>query len=712
MTINVLTVLLALLLLAGLLIGFLVFRQYKLRQRLKKRSEELSSAREEAKKADRAKNEFLARMSHDIRTPLNAIMGMADLLQKTSLNREQEEYVQNCRRASETLLHLINDILDLSRVEFGELQLEQDRIDLEPMIMDIVSYFARKAQDKGLELPVYIDPDCPPVIGDQNRLQQILINLISNALKFTPSGEVVVRAMPNKSSREPDITRFEVEDTGIGIPEEKQQQIFDRFTQANSDLSDKYEGTGLGLSICKHLVERMGGEIGVESEEGKGSLFWFELPLDVVDEASERTMEEREEDDPRSHQKPLTDTRVLVVDDVETNRTIFTKILNDLGASVTEAKDGYEALEHVHRGGEQGESFDLLLIDRHMPEMDGFELGQELQETFSLDRVAIMLTSSNMSTDREKAKQLGFGDYIIKPVSQSVLLASIRRLRGENDHDAGDGKADMEVPDWQSLDRPPRILIAEDNRHNQKLMEAILKQYPVRMDFAENGSKALKMAKSGLFDLILMDVHMPEMSGLEATSKFREWEQDNDVRHTPVIALTAQSLDRDRKESLDAGCDEHVTKPVRENVLVHTIRKYMADAADRPSPSPDHAPSEEGVQEKKPREPVPSSEHQEETPSAISVEVDRRFEEFVPEFLEDVQKKCALMNELVDRNKPEEISDIVHDLKGAAGTFGFSRMQKFAEDIEAALRKDRTDRIADLLADLEHRLQHLTVRYV
>lgn len=675
-------------------------------KQVQERTTELQKAKQNALQANQAKDEFLARMSHDIRTPLNAIMGMTDLLQKTPLDREQSEYVRTTKQASETLLNLINDILDLSKLQTEEVTLQEKPFELEPVILDISSFFARKASDQGLEFLVFVDPKCPSfLVGDESRLQQILVNLISNAIKFTQSGKVSIRVTPVKQQEKNATIQFEIEDTGIGISSEKLEHIFERFSQADDSIAHQYGGTGLGLSISKHLIEQMNGEIHVESTIGEGSTFQVHLPFELPEDMDHQT----------DKNVDFSDLKALVVDDLSENRDILRTLLEHLEVSVTVVKDGYAALERVHETNRQNDPFDFILLDRDMPEIDGFEVVEELKSQISLEKVVIMLKSSNLNTDRKRAEELGLDHYLVKPITSSVLLDCIKHLRGDQkDTKACSQKQEQNLPEWNKLAAPPRILVAEDNKHNRKLMEAILSQYPVKFDFAEDGNKALKMARTGLFDMIFMDIRMPDVSGLEATRQIRSWENDQNKTPLPIIALTAQATEEQRKECLDAGCDEHLSKPVRENVLVNTIRKYMIhdrnNQDDPSSPAPD-TNSSEGTSNASSSSSLSFSESPSSSSPSHTVQVDERFEEFTPELIEDIHEKIPRIREHMNEDEFSKIADISHDLKGSSALFGLDTISNYTANIEKAVEEQDKTQIRQQLDELSEYLEELNIEY-
>jgi len=687
-------------------VWFLRQQQRRVEKLVDERTDKLNKARERAEAANQAKSEFLARMSHDIRTPLNSVLGMTTMLEKTALDRQQKTYVQSLKHASDVLVNLINDIQDLSNLEAGELHLNETTFELEPLVMDVVSYYARRAHDRGLELSVYFAPNCPTaVVGDQDRVQQVLVNLLSNALKYTETGEVIVRVRPVEDDSASGRLRFEVEDTGLGVPDDKQDRIFQRFTRADDEAPTDDQGTGLGLTICKHLVECMGGEISVESEEGSGSRFEFTVPFDLPDSGPGDSYSTLGIDRQQQEAMDLEGLRVLVIDDLETNREIIGSFLRSLGAEVSEACDEYEALEQVNLDRDT-EPFDVIFLDCNVRETDGFQVAEELQETVSVDRILMMLTSDNLGTDRHRVRKQGIGDYLVKPVTRSVLLDAIRRIRDEEEPaDEEDEGTSPELPDWADLDRPPRVLVAEDNEHNRKLMKAIMQQYPVQLDFAEDGDIAVKMVRSGLFDLVFMDVRMPGMTGLEATRRIREWEQEHGVDHIPIIALTAQALEEHRQESLEAGCDEHLSKPVRENMLIRTIRQYLIQ-----EPSDEDVPEED--QSESSTTPSPDGPETEGGNQAVEVRIDERFRNIVPDFLDTLQQEITRIEEMIDRDNLEDVPDIGHELKGSAASLGFETIQTLSQEIEDAARERDTEELQTLLDRLSHRLHHLQVSYV
>jgi PAS domain S-box-containing protein len=541
--------------------------------------EAIHRAKEAAESANRAKSEFLANMSHEIRTPMNAILGMAELLAETPLTRNQQKYVRIFRNAGENLLTLINDILDLSKVEAGQVTLEAIPFDLGETIERTGEILSMRAGDKGLDLVCHIQPDIPvDVIGDPLRLRQIITNLIGNAVKFTETGEILleVKAAPHVDSigAERIDLAFSVADTGIGIAADKVEHIFEKFTQADTSTSRKYGGTGLGLAITRYLVELMGGTLKVRSELGKGSVFSFTIRLPRQLEAQ-----------PREDSVPfdLTNVRILVVDDNATNRLIVKEFLAPGGATVAEAADGQEGLRLMREAAAAGEPYHLVILDHQMPVMDGMETAHRIKDDPDLSAaVLILLTSLQRTEDREKAEQLGFVQTLFKPVKRADLREAATGALGRR-------KLTVPLPEteggeWPSAtpvaplpQQPLRILLAEDNEDNRTLVWMYLKNTPHEMQMAENGQLALdRFINNGPFDLVFMDVQMPVMDGYTATRAIRLWEEEQGRERTPIVALTAYALKEDIQKSLDAGCDGHVTKPLKKATFLNAIAQYAA----------------------------------------------------------------------------------------------------------------------------------------
>ncbi len=660
-------------------VSFYIGPLFRLTESAFRRLEKTTAA---ALEAARLKSEFLANMSHEIRTPMNGVLGMIELLHGTQLDTKQRRYIETLRSSANGLMTVLNDVLDFSKIEAGKLELRPEACSVRQLLEEVVDLFAARAHLKHIELACHAEPGLPQYIeADRDRLRQVLSNLLGNAVKFTEQGQVVLRARREAIEGAEPTVRFEVSDTGIGISEEAQSRLFDAFSQVDGSLTRKYGGTGLGLAICKQLVRLMGGQIGVVSMPGKGSTFWFTVPL------AEATVL-----DPSQPRLPQHKVRTLIVDDNETNRFILEELLTSWGIPSGSADGAVSALNQLELAARAGDPFGLVLTDMNMPEVDGLNLARKLSSSDAFGRpLVILLTSEDEQRLPSEAKSLAHA-FLQKPVRAGDLAATMTRLINSRPPHQSSNKKLTSRP-RQRRTETRHLLVVEDNPINQEVMLELLRELGYTADVAEDGQRALEALEDKEYPLILMDCQMPVMTGYQAAREIRRREAGK--RRVPIIAVTAHALSGEREKVLAAGMDDYLAKPISQAALDEILERWWPVADEE---EPERASVAGSL--------VPPPAPVAEVPSALDPRV-RRSENVIRIFLKHTPGQIESIERAIAANDPTALKQAAHKLKGGCLAMGVPRMASLCAQLEAN-PTNRAELFAELVSEFERVSQRLT----